>query len=67
MTTLNDIKIDSGWTAFYSPSSKKVFGMSELKNGGTAKTALSIITKPTKAELLAEIEALGLVYTPPAA
>jgi hypothetical protein len=52
---------------FYNPSQKKVYGMSELKNGGKAKTALSVVTKPTKAELMAEIEALGLSYTPPPA
>lgn len=67
MTTLVDIKIENGWTAFYSLSEKKVYGVSEFANGGAAKTSLSVITKPTKAELLTEIEALGLVYTPPAA
>jgi hypothetical protein len=67
MNTLIDITIPSGWTMFYNPSQKKVYGMSELKNGGKAKTALSVVTKPTKAELMAEIEALGLSYTPPPA
>ena len=51
---------------FYNLSEKKVYGIAELKNGGKAKTALTLLTKPTKAELLAEIETLGLTYTPPA-
>lgn len=65
MNTLIDIVVGKGWTAFYLPASKKVFGVSEFVNGAKGKTSLSVITKPTKAELLAEIEALGLVYTPP--
>lgn len=67
MNTLIDITIPVGWTMFYNPSEKKVYGMSELKNGGKAKTALTVITKPTKAELMAEIDVLGLSYTPPPA
>lgn len=65
MATLVDIVIEKGWTAFYLPASKKVYGVSEFINGAKAQTALSVITKPTKAELFAEIDVLGLVYTPP--
>lgn len=63
--TLVDVTIPVGWTAFYSLSEKRVYGITEFKNGGSAKTALTLITKPTKAELLTEIETLGLAYTPP--
>lgn len=65
MSTLKDINIEKGWTAFYDLDTKKVFGITEFKNGGKAKTALSLITKPTKAEVLEEIATLGLSYTPP--
>jgi hypothetical protein len=65
MNELIDITIPIGWTMFYSPSQKKVYGISELKSGGLAKTSLSVITKPTKAELMTEIETLRLDYTPP--
>lgn len=65
MSTIKETKIEKGWTAFYNPSEKKVYGLTEFKNGGKAKSSLTLITKATKAEVLAEIQALGLSYTPP--
>lgn len=61
------IEIPKGWTAFYDPIHKKVFGLSEFKNGGKADTALTLISKNTKEELLAEFTALGLTYVAPVA
>lgn len=66
MKTLIDIEIPKGWSMLYDPSSKIVYGMSEFKSGAKANTSLSVLTKETKAELLAEIETMGLSYTPPA-
>lgn len=64
--TLVGVTIPVGWTAFYHPSEKKVYGVTEFKNGCSAKTALSIVTKPSEAELMTEITSLGLAYTAPA-
>lgn len=62
--TLIDLTIPVGWTAFCNVSEKKVLGYQEFKKEGKAKTALTLITKPTEAELLAEITRLK--YTLPA-
>lgn len=59
------ITIPKGWTAFVEPNSKKVFGFSEFKNGGIASTSLTLISKETKEELLAELDNQGLTYTLP--
>lgn len=62
--TLIDLTIPVGWTAFCNVAEKKVLGYQEFKNAGKAKTALTLVTKPTEAELLAEITRLK--YTLPA-
>jgi len=59
------LEIPKGWTAFYDPKTNKVFGLSEFKNGGKADTALTLISKETKEEVLAELAKLGLTYTEP--
>jgi hypothetical protein len=64
-TNLIEISIGNGWTAFYSASEKKVYGITEFKNGSKAKTSLLVITKASEQELMAEISSLGLVYTAP--
>lgn len=64
---MTKITIEKGWTAFYSTELKKVFGITEFKNGGSATTALSVMTKQTKDELIAGLSELGLTYTPPPA
>lgn len=63
------IKLDipKGWSAFYDATSKKVFGLSEFKNGGKAETALTLISKDTKEELLTAFGELGLTYVEPVA
>jgi hypothetical protein len=65
MATLIKTKINKGWTAFYNPTTKFVYGIHEFKIGGEANSALSLLSKDTKEELLAEITSLGLNYTPP--
>lgn len=61
------IEIPKGWTAFYDPITNKVFGLSEFKNGGKADTALALISKATKEEVLAEFPLRGLDYVEPVA
>ena len=58
--------IPVGFVAFYLPSEKKVFGITEFKSPSKAFTSLSIIVKPTELALMAEIAAQGLTYTAPA-
>ena len=62
-TKLIDLTIPTGWTAFCNASESKVLGLREFKFGGKAKTALTLITKPTEAELKAELAYLN--YTLP--
>jgi len=59
--------IPKGWNALYNPVEKKVYVCLEFPEGGSADSILSIITKPSKAELLADFEALGLSWTEPVA
>lgn len=61
---LIDLNIPVGWTAFCNVAEKKVLGYREFKKTGKAKTALTLVTKPTEAELLAELALLK--YTLPA-
>ena len=58
--TFIEITIPKGWTAFV--DDKRCIGYQEFKDGGKAKTKLSLITKPTKAELLAELSKQGIAY-----
>ena len=58
--TFIEIEIPKGWTAFV--NDKRCLGYQEFKDGGKAKTKLTIITKPTKAQLLAELSAQGIAY-----
>lgn len=62
---MNKVIIPKGWTAFVEPNTKKVFGLSEFKNGGKAETALTLISKDTKEELIAEFGIRGLTYIEP--
>ena len=54
MNTRKDIVIEKGWSAFVKDS--ECFGIKEFKSGGKAYTLLDIITKPTQAELKAELK-----------
>lgn len=56
--TLIDLTIPVGWTAFCNVAEKKVLGYQEFKKEGTAKTALTLVTKPTEAELKTELARL---------
>jgi hypothetical protein len=62
---MTKLDIPKGWTAFYDAKSKKVIGLSEFKNGGKAETALTLISKGTKEELLTSFGELGLTYVEP--
>jgi hypothetical protein len=58
--TFIQLDIPKGWTAFV--DEKRCLGYQEFKEGGKAKTKLTLITKPTKAELLAELSKQGITY-----
>lgn len=58
MNTRKDITIEKGWTAFVKDS--ECIGIREFKTGGKAFTFLDIITKPTEAELKAELKSKGI-------
>ena len=59
--------IPKGWSALYEPNAKNVLVLKEFPNGGSANSKLSLISKATKAELMAEITTLGLTWIPPVA
>lgn len=52
------IKIPSGWTAFV--KDKACLGYREFKTGGQYVGVLTLITKPTEAELKTELAALKI-------
>jgi hypothetical protein len=52
------ITIPVGWTAFC--KDKECLGFREFKNGGKYKGVLTLITKPTEAELKAELTRLKI-------
>lgn len=64
--SLPKFAIPLGWSALYHSSTKKVHVLKEFKFGGKAASLLTLITKNTQAELMAEIDRLGLTWTPPA-
>ena len=53
--------IPKGWTAFVQDSI--CLGYSEFINGGKAVTSLTLVTKPTEAELKAELTKLKITLT----
>jgi hypothetical protein len=57
--------IPKGWNALYEQETKKVFVLREFPHGGMASSKLKLITKVTQAELMAEVQNLGLTWTPP--
>ena len=59
--------IPKGWNALYNPTEKKVYVCREYPQGGSADSILSLITKPTKAELLTAFTELELTWTEPVA
>lgn len=64
--TLPKFTIPKGWSALYEPKTKKVFVLREFTSGGSAASKLTLITKDTQAALMAEINRLGLTWTPAA-
>ena len=53
-----EITIPKGWTAFVKED--KALGYREFKNGGKYWGKLTLITKPTEAELKAELTRLKI-------
>jgi hypothetical protein len=64
-TIKKEFDIPKGWNALYNPVEKKVYVMREFPRGGKANSVLSLITKPTKAELLTAFTELELTWTEP--
>jgi len=62
---LPQFDIPKGWNALYDATAKKVYVLREFPLGGKANSVLSLLTKPTEAELRAEITALGLTIVEP--
>jgi hypothetical protein len=54
------IIIPAGWAGFYDAETKKLFGISHFKSGGKAHTKLSVIAKPTREAVVAELIAAGV-------
>lgn len=55
---VTDKVIPNGWTAFIKED--KVIGYQEFKKGGKYAGTLTLITKPTEAELKAELARLNI-------
>lgn len=53
------ITIPAGWNAFVKDG-KTCLGYQEFKSGGKYAGTLTVITKPTEAELLAELTRLNI-------
>ena len=53
--------ITKGWTAFVKDG--KLVGIKEFPHGGKADTILTLISKPTKEELLAELASQNIPVT----
>jgi hypothetical protein len=53
-----EITIPTGWTAFVKET--KCFGYNEFKKGGKYYGQLTLISKPTEAELKAELTRLKI-------
>lgn len=58
---IEPVEIPVSWTAFV--KDKSCLGYSEFLNGGKYVGVLTLISKPTEAELKAELEKLGITYT----
>lgn len=58
MNIRQNITIEKGWSAFVKDS--KCLGIREFKDGGKAYTLLEVITKPTEAELKAELKSRNI-------
>lgn len=63
-TNLIETTIPVGWTAFCDVANKRVLGFQEFSKESKARTSLTLVTKPSEAELKAEIKRLK--YTLPA-
>lgn len=61
-----EFDIPKGWNALYNPVEKKVYVMREFPHGGKANSILTLLSKPTKEELIQSFTDLGLTWTEPA-
>jgi hypothetical protein len=56
---IEPINISTGWTAFVKDG-KSCLGYREFKQGGKYWGTLTLVTKPTEAELIAELSTLKI-------
>ncbi|CAB4149836.1 hypothetical protein UFOVP543_36 [uncultured Caudovirales phage] len=63
---LKDIVLPVGWNALINDEKKTALIIGEYKYVAEAKTALTLINKPTKEELLAAIPTSYVEFYPPA-
>lgn len=63
---LKAIVLPVGWNALADPQKKTALVIGQYRYVSEARTLLTLITKPTEAELLAELAAQGLapIYPP---
>lgn len=59
-TTIKTIALPIGWNALVNTEKKTALVIGEYKYVSEARTALTLINKPTQAELMNEIVAQGL-------
>ena len=62
---LKDVVLPVGWNALVNPDKKTALVIGQYRYVSEAKTALTLVTKPTEAELLAELNAAGLTLLYP--
>jgi hypothetical protein len=67
MTTLIKIVLPVGWNALLNADKKVALIIGEYKKPGEANTALTLLNKPTEAELLAAVPAGYTEFYPPKA
>jgi hypothetical protein len=60
MKTLSELTIPVGWTVFFDSVDKKATGYSQFKKAAKAKTAFSVLSASTEAELLDLCKAQGI-------
>ena len=65
MTTLIKIVLPVGWNALLNANKKVALIIGEYNKPGEANTALTLLNKPTKAELLASLPAGYTEFYPP--
>lgn len=60
------VDVPAGFVAFVNLEQKRVYGVTFFKHKTIGFTSLTLVAKPSYAELQTELGKLGLSYTPPA-